>query len=322
MSFISISLDICESTDMKSKMRDKYKSEPDKINICYKKYFEKICGIELGLINSLKDNGINWEEDLFIIKNIGDEIWFSVNINEKTNSIDFNNKVSIIIRSLLDKLFGQLNLFIGFEESETDGVTHFKDSINFKNVVFKVFIDFIEDIDYINISDVKLDYYQKNYEKFYVGKDFEKEIDKKLFKEKYDKYILRNNVGIPMENEGKEGVTHRFDPIGYGIDKFFRCTKYALPGIITIGENLINNLYESEIKDNKIRLSTGEINAYKFDYYNIYLKNIPKGEMNGINEDYKIFYLFDENIVDGRYKNISKSYFKTKEELEKLGYIF
>lgn len=322
MSFISVSLDICESTKIKSVMTNKYKNNPEKLCECYKKYIELINGIEIGVFSSLKNEGIIWDKDLFVIKNIGDEVWFSIYIEQEDikNKIRFNNKVIIILKSLLNKLFGRLDLNIGFDKYEKDGVIHYKDSLYFPDIVFKVYIDYLDNN--IDLSDIKLDFYKKNYENFYVGHDYGKEIDKTDYDEKYKEFISRFNVGNYIIKNGKEGVAHRFDPIGYDVDRFFRCAKYALPGIIAIGENLINNLYKNDINNNSLNFYYGDNHSQKIENYNVYVKNIPKGEMNGIDEDYKIYYLFDNLIMDSRYKNANYSYCKTKEGLEKLGYDF
>mgnify|MGYP007112075879 CR=1 FL=1 len=71
--------------------------------------------------------------------------------------------------------------------------------------------NFISDVVSGRIPPEVIEYIVDNYENF----DTEDE--------KYKEFISSINVGNYIIKNGKEGVAHRFDPIGYDVDRFFRC---------------------------------------------------------------------------------------------------
>lgn len=125
---------------------------------------------------------------------------------------------------------------------------------------------------------------------------------KKGFYEIDGDYItLINNLNIGISNlaDGKSRIAYRTDFIGFEIDRFFRVTEGCKPGLLTIGQNLLNHL------DYKIEKIKNKLDIYKliFKYplgthgtsykrYNYFSEKLCSKQMKGIRTAYKICHIF------------------------------
>jgi len=102
----------------------------------------------------------------------------------------------------------------------------------------------------------------------------------------------------------KVTIAHRFDPIGFEVDLFFRCTKFTLPGITIIGHHLFNNLYRENVEEIKPKIvkkdyqvPEGHPGAIRYHYYDVLCTEIEKSNLKGIGENYKNYYLINKSCL-------------------------
>lgn len=308
MSLISISIDIAGSTRLKQLIKKISKGNQDNINRLYREYAGKIYSIEMDLYVYLQRNGLDLD-NLFVIKTIGDESWFAYELKDiETKTLQFNKIFHTIYRSLTYIHSRYYDIFIS-ERELLPGEALNKDwikSIKFEwpDIAAKAYMDLIKD--YEEIGNVRRNVFLKNCRDFFPNDELR--LGQKYESDKLSKLISNFNIGYFRGMIGNNvKISHRFDPIGFEVDLFFRCTKFGLPGITGIGKNLFENLYQEKLQiinpDSLYRNyqfpigSTGEL--YNYD---LLCNEIKKTRLKGIGENYNIYYLINKNDLPAAVK--------------------
>lgn len=79
MSFISISIDICGSTDAKAKLRGHSACIGTKATDLYDSFQKQVLRVEETFWNMLRSSSLDIQR-LFLIKSIGDEVWYAYDL--------------------------------------------------------------------------------------------------------------------------------------------------------------------------------------------------------------------------------------------------
>jgi len=327
MGLFSISIDITGSTAIKQKIVDISKGDSKNIHRLYEQFSNLLFGVEKGFYQKLKQHDINLEY-LFLLKGIGDELWYFYDLEEiPVRTIEFNDIFNSFLETCSEIIRSSTILIsdreIEFDESMADPEGEFETV----TVPLKIFIDYIEDC--YEISGKKLDYFGDTLHQLYTA------TGEKIVRddEKYIKLIHNLGMGIVTDTTGgKISIAHRTDFIGLEIDKFFRVSKYALPGIFSCGEALLNSiiLQESKLSDvtesdiTKFQMMYGTTDHRQFRNYLVYKRIIDKNDLKGLGDDYVVYYLFLDFMIDGWIllapDYLEDQYAITRESLRSVGY--
>ncbi len=80
MPFISISIDICGSTDAKAKLREHSKCIETEATNLYESFQKQVLRVEETFWTMLRSSKLDIKR-LFLIKSIGDEVWYAYNLD-------------------------------------------------------------------------------------------------------------------------------------------------------------------------------------------------------------------------------------------------
>ena len=87
----------------------------------------------------------------------------------------------------------------------------------------------------------------------------------------------------------------RTDPIGADVDLFFRCCKFACPGLLMIGKKLFDFM-ACEVEQDRIAVAYGDDVSTKYEWFRYVTKEICKEKLPGVGADYRLFTIFSEPV--------------------------
>jgi hypothetical protein len=236
MTVLSWSIDVAGSTEVKARMRAMAET-PEDLSRLYEIYYQQFLSYESDFYSALfgARNGLAGAPldpgRLFTVKGIGDEIWLLYEVPQK----DGDKLRSAIARmidaslSLVDRSihcgFGDRGLSAGF-----DPETELEQRFDQKSLCFKAYGDVVEDG--FETSRLRAKYLSDRVFGY---------LDKKPGPLGPDEFKLLNRLNAGhFEASGvhRYRMAWRTDYIGNDVDRFFRTTKGALAGTMTIGEAL------------------------------------------------------------------------------------
>ena len=121
----------------------------------------------------------------------------------------------------------------------------------------------------------------------------------------------RLHAGSLMGDGRRLIQTIRTDYIGWEVDRFFRATKFALPLVATVGENLFDQVFNDPKKSGKSLDGTGLQKAViecpidqggsaRYDNdFRYCKKDIAPKELKGVGEDYTVYWVLRKNDLLG-----------------------
>lgn len=322
------SLDLCNSTEIKSYFENKsedYKKE------LYLEYLRKIFNLEFSFYSSLFKEYLdlihpnaryeteyggkvsfekikseeNIFEKLFVLKHIGDEIWFSIEI-PYGNTQMLRNVTYAIYSALMGLREDNINIF-NHKPPESKTREPIKDKTLLlekeSKLRFKGYFDLIENA--IDAPAIKSDTYMKQ-------KDFLMSTNSGhvIIPEYYQKELLEKfNISYIIDEKGKKLLTkQRTDLVGYEIDRFFRYTKHSANKIFCIGGKLFKQVFISKNSKkssvNKFNIESLKLNVGippAFCKYFLYIEMVKQEK--GIIKPYALYYLRETktHILDIKY---------------------
>jgi len=236
MSFISISIDICGSTDAKAKLRghsDLIGTEAAKL---YDSFQQQVLRVEETFWTILRSCSLDIER-LFLIKSIGDEVWYAYDL-EKLEAHDCKAAIAKMIQALVSLQTKQFDLIAGPPEDSYHWENVDTDTLLRIDMPLKITIDLVTDA--LEVGTVREKYLAPHVASLLspLGK-FPKPVQVGD-----DGYInLCNRLGIAnqVKAKGKVHSSIRSDYIGWQIDRFFRFTKAAIKGAVLIGPEILSD---------------------------------------------------------------------------------
>ena len=330
MTLISISIDLVGSTGLKNEIIKMSNGDETNIHRLYKDYNRLMLGLEKGFYNQLREFDQFDFEKLFLVKGIGDELWYLYDTEDmKDDSYEFNEIVFDILLACIIAISSQL-LMISEDEIFFDEEM-VSQNIKTKNIQLpvKIYVDKITDCE--ETSKERFNFFENYIPRLYSNeKGFFNPNDKEYI------HIMQNlNIGINLETiNDKVRYETRTDFIGYEIDRFFRVSKFALPGIVTFGKELIGSiLYDDDEILNKVNdtsiydkfaIAHGSDTVRRHDYFKTFKRTIPSSEMTGIGDEYEVYFIFLESMLDTWIKftpdYFEDKYQKTREILKSVKY--
>lgn len=311
MSFISISIDICGSTDAKARLREHSGLIGRETTDFYDSFQRQVLRVE-ETFWTLFRNDLDIKR-LFLIKSIGDEIWYSYDL-EGLHEFERHAAIARMIEALVSLQTRQFDLVAGPPEDPYDWENEDPNTLLRIEIPLKITVDLIEEA--LDVGIVR--------EKFlapYVASLLSLLGEPlKPVQAGDDDYIsLCNRLGIANQVKagGKVHSSVRTDYIGWEVDRFFRLTKAAIKGTVLIGPEILlvfnsQNLImsgdiERQSQDGKWIVSTPRIRVRcgpdsftsLSDYYVLARRFVQENELKGIGAGCDIgivYFKYQQNV--------------------------
>lgn len=235
MAFVSLSIDLVGSTLAKRGIVLASGEDPVKRNRYYREYLKLLFSIErefyININNSFERIGLSMNR-VSLIKSIGDEYWFAIDV-DADNAEDVATVAWSVIESSIVSISADRYLGIPTEdESNLDDETK---TILKTNFPIKVLVDII--FDPIEITGLRYQYLKDIFSILRQDSTTVFRVD--------DAFLAlcnRLNIGASSVKACGESLVARYDYIGLEIDRFFRLTKKTRPSILAIGDSLMRHL--------------------------------------------------------------------------------
>jgi hypothetical protein len=251
---------------------------------------------------------------LFLIKGVGDELWMVYPI--PGNDVEqLNHAMSRILPAALQAAYASVK----FLATEKRGDPNFDPRQEEKDLgqqewvrsPVKVFIDLVDDA--YEIAEPRGKFFLPKVHEYYDPNNARKfflKIDARHAEES-----SRLNLGFAEIGIRTYRVARRSDYIGHKIDLFFRASKGAKPGLVTMGQSIYSKLNVtpedsievSGVQFTKIahcfRLHPKSPSAQSLKRYWLRERTMSKKELEGIGYDYRLFHLFDHFNLLGAFKD-------------------
>ena len=306
--FISISIDLVGSTNLKREIHKFCGDDTDNIVRLYKEVVRHLYDIEMNFYQQMYYNGMDIER-LFVIKTIGDEVWLLFDLEGiDINSIELSTILHAIIKSLM--AFSSNPLEMRFLNRELTKKEIYNPELQFNSdieimgrlVPIKVYIDLVEVWE--DATQIREETFNRRSGSLFPWGSKE---SKYSDEEKTDILNRLNTIASIKCPDSKVFSIRRTDPIGFDVDHFFRCSKAAKPCVIVVGKKMIDCLkpyrewelsYDTIIRE--VPLSHGTENAIANDFYDIIWERIPSEDLKGIGEEYQVCNIFPAPLTFGR----------------------
>lgn len=311
MSFISISIDICGSTDAKTKLREHSDLIGTEAAKLYDSFQQQVLRVEETFWTLLRSCKLDIER-LFLIKSIGDEVWYAYDlVNLKAH--DCRAATARMIQTLVSLQTKQFNLTAGPPENPYNWENTDPDSLLRIDMPLKITIDLVTDA--LEVGTVREKYLAPHVASLLspLGK-FPRPVQVGD-----DGYInLCNRLGIAnqVKAKGKVHSSIRTDYIGWQIDRFFRLTKAAIKGGVLVGPEILSDFEthnllvstptESQSKPGwaisniRIRICCGANSITSLgENYMLARRYLPSEEQKGVGEGCNIgivYWKYQQNV--------------------------
>ena len=313
---ISISMDVCGSTGAKARMRACARNE-QQLHEWYEWFHREFLALECLFYTQLfqaVQGEIEWDwRHAFVVKGIGDEIWLLFEIPQQHLW-----KLPSLIARLLHAALTVAKRPIHWTSAPDDIENFAAGTWETKRLPLKFYVDLLDDA--FEVSGPRRDFVMERVARI-LGP--EKSRNSKDFIE----FGNRLHAGSLMGDGRHLVTTIRTDYIGWEVDRFFRATKYALPGVVTVGRALFKrafglpqhpdehvgctNLMKTVLHCPTYQQAPGRI-EHCFRYVP---QNVPPKELKGVGEGYTVYRVLRRNDLlglrhTGADKKIMKDTFK------------
>lgn len=299
MQFLSISIDLLNSVKTKFEILSTTKN----VKLREKKiaeYFQFIVNIESNILKKAFE--LNITEKFFLVKSIGDELWYIVDLADY--GFAEQREIARDLSKFLQKISSSTQTMTISENFDEEEKKTTQSDINSKQITLglKVTIDLIENA--YNFATFRENKLNKEILKLIRDKYSHLENGKKNAETEYIERIseISHNFGLGyakpiLYKKRLASVIFdiRYDLIGIEIDRFFRISKFSLPGILTCGENLFSKYLKDSLRTStKNQNQEKDSKKPKFTFAKF---NIKKGKLKGYENNYSIYYLPEESIT-------------------------
>lgn len=287
---ISVSMDVCASTELKARMRACTRDE-NELAKWYEEFHRQFLLLELRFYSGLfkanaNDSGLDWK-NAFVVKGIGDEIWLLYEVGE-----DELWKLGSLIARLMDEALNVAGRAIRWTSAPEDHEGSRVGSWETECLPLKFYVDMLDDA--FEVSGPRRDLVTERLsdilgtEESWQSEDF-MELGNRL------------HAGNLMADGRRLLTTIRTDYIGWEVDRFFRATKSALPGVVTVGRTLFEetfgvrghtdeNVGGTGLMKTVLRCPIQQGGSAHFRHCFRYVKkNIAAEDLKGLGEGYTVY---------------------------------
>ena len=236
---VSLSIDMAGSTEAKTRMLA-LAADDERCHELYRQLYREFLRHEDRFYAALFSTSagfhgpaLDWRR-LFVVKGIGDEIWILYELDR--GSKDDRRSAPVRLLSAALSLVAEVIAWGGTERSSDPTTTpdeEMQQRFDRMDLAYKVHMDLI--VDALEISGVRAEYVGGNVGR-YLGRENAR------FDGDAADLAGRLNAGQFDILGRRLRQVFRTDYIGHEVDRFFRTTKAALPGIVTVGQALFDHL--------------------------------------------------------------------------------
>jgi hypothetical protein len=285
---ISVSIDIAGSTAAKGEIVDLFGDDEKSITREYEQLLRQFYSHEAEFYLTLTSFGIPIE-DIFFIKSIGDEVWIVLPVRHPYPSREFNELANSVLYASLVSAGREVRYTRAFRDhegmdlDETDRPRGVVDDLQ-----LKVYVDLLQHA--VHTHEARLQEFLSVLHWF-----GEKQPDKTAAMEEAMYMLVGGTVTKP--GPGVTETEFRSDYIGLDVDRFFRCTKFAQGGVVTVGERFAHGLQlensslperDEETETIRLPVPAGPASA-RYAHFTFTRECINKREMKGLKRGYSIF---------------------------------
>lgn len=235
MAFLSISIDICGSTEAKAKLRDHAGLINSETFMLYETFQRHLLWIESTFWTLLRSDKLEIER-LFLIKTIGDELWYAYNL-EGLPEFEVHASMAKMVSTLAALHTKSSNFIAGPEEDPYNLRSTNPSKLIRIDLPLKITLDLISDA--LEMNKLREDYLVPHVASLFtpLGRPSQRQV-----KQGDSEFIkLCNQLGVSSRVATKDKVYSltRSDYIGWEIDRFFRLTKEAVKNAVLIGPEIL-----------------------------------------------------------------------------------
>ena len=235
---ISVSMDVCGSTDVKTRMRA-CAGNDEELAEWYREFHRQFLWSEWCLYSHLFKNGhcgLDWDwKHAFVVKGIGDEIWLLYEIDE-----DDLWKLPSLAARLFHAALTVARRRISWT-SASDDYEPGERPFETKNLPLKFYMDILDDA--FEVSGPRRDFVTEHLPEILGA-------EQRSINGDFIELGNRLHAGSLMGDGRRLISTIRTDYIGWEVDRFFRAREFALPSVVTVGralfEKVVDRSEESE----------------------------------------------------------------------------
>lgn len=303
MSFISISIDICGSTEAKARLRGHSALIGTEAKELYNTFHRQILRVEQTFWTLLRSSKLDIKR-VFLIKSIGDEVWYRYDLEELAD-YECRAAVAMMIEALVSLQTKDFDLVAGPLENPEDWESVNPDTLIRIDMPLKITMDVITEA--LDVGEVREKYLAPHVASLLspLGKPV------KPIQAGDDDYInLCNRLGIAsqVKTERKVLSVVRSDYIGWQIDRFFRLTKASIKNAVLIGPEILSdfdthNMFAGEEAESQshpgwsiskpmIRVCHGPHEFTSLENYILARRVLPAEEQKGVGEGCNIGILY------------------------------
>jgi len=233
---------------------------------------------------------------LFVIKNIGDEFWFSIEPDED-NPYDVANILSSLYIAAAS--FRYDDLIVDEEELTMEEELDWRKDSDFIRVpiTFKIYADLI--YSFIDYSETRFETFNKFFHTMLYPDDKRTESEVKALKALlFNQMNVFASESVTNKPEKLRGFV-RTDLFGFQVDHFFRFSKFASTGVFSIGDRLFQAANPHFLKQNNepniVSFQTGRPGALG-QFAVLTFSQQQQGK--GVSSPYSIYYLIERHAIN------------------------
>ena len=288
---ISISMDVCGSTEAKTFLKNR--ARPGKqLTKWYEDFYRDFLLVEWDFYNALFRTvpgrvSLNWRRG-FVVKGIGDEIWLLYDI-PKEDLWKLGSLVAHLLHSALNVADRRIGRTWAWDGRAGPSAV--------RGLPLKFYVDILEDR--FEVSKPRLDFMLERLPQILGPESTWTDAD-------FVQLGNRLHAGILEGPRKRLRTTFRTDYIGWEVDRFFRASGFALPGVVTVGRNLFERVVDVSMEPNEGLAGTRLYKAViecpvvqgvskRFDHDFRYVRrHLCASELKGVGSDYAVYRVLRE----------------------------
>ena len=287
---LSVSMDVCGSTEAKAKMRA-YARNDQELHGWYDEFNRQFLSLEWRFHTQLFQaiqGEIEWDwRHAFVVKGIGDEIWLLYEVPE-----DDLWKLPSLVARLLNAALTVTNCPIHWTSAPEDLDECAAGTWQTARLPLKFYVDILEDA--FEVSGPRRDFVTERLPEILGAEEG-------WNSEHFIELGNRLNAGSLL-GDGRRLVTAvRTDYIGWEVDRFFRATKYALPSVVTVGRTLFERTFRvpqhpdqdvggTGLMKTVLRCPIQQQGSARFEHCFRYVpKDLTPKDLKGVGEGYSVY---------------------------------
>lgn len=320
---ISISMDVCGSTDVKARMMQ-HARDDEELSRWYEEFHRQFLLAEWDFYVSLfraVSGEIHWDwKRAFVVKGIGDEIWLLYEVWQEDDW-----KLPALVARLLHTALNAASRLIRWTsavDKDEDGERRGDEPWEMKELPLKFYVDIINDA--FEITGPRRDFMTERLHLILGEEDA-------WASEEFIELGNRLHAGSLLGDGRRLVTTNRTDYIGWEVDRFFRMTKYALPCVVAIGKNLFeeavwgsldetDQVSETEMREAVFACPTPDSLGTRYDRgFRFVKEEIDADSLKGIGKGYAVYRVLrthdllglrhtgtDDELMEDTYKVFTK----------------